>query len=1200
MSGRGRGPDAVAAATAIQRAAADPAWSGAVRAAAGSGKTHVLVERLARLLLAGAAPHTVVAVTFTRKAAVEIKSRLLRTLRELAAGDAGARRARLNALLDRTPTPAEMERAARLYDSVLEDLPGLPIGTIHSFCQRLLGGFAGELGLDPQFTIEERPEELWEEALAALERETAAEPAAREALVGLADTPDGARARLTQVWHDRGSLERWLARVAAAAGRSVHPREELLPALAAELAGALFAGTPLEDDPDPRSERLLPALPSATARFLRELQEGLASRGDVITSGLSKMLDGFATLPDLAAQAACADPGAGEAALERMRTILLTGKPGGERGLRVLRGQEATKAERQQLFGAIARPLLELLALTELVDAYRRSLTLLGFALRALDLYDEAKRRARRLDFPDLERLARRLMVEEEQAPYIHYRLAARLDHLLIDEFQDTNFDQWEILEPLAKEFLSDAGPDGQARTLFVVGDVKQSIYRFRGAEPRLFAEVESYLRAREFDDEGQRRALLCALPTNFRSLPAVVESVGALFAAPPLAELLPSGEARLVAQLAARAGEGEVFVAPPPAANESTRGEAARAAAAAAARAVAHLRRHALISPRDEPAPRAPRYGELLLLCRNRTHAAAYEQALREAGVPFVPAGRGALARSREAQDILLLLRWLVFPDDDAALASVLRSPLFRVGEDRLQAALAARREGARIAPLWRAVRRRRRELGLGAEVEVLEGWRRRADLESCHDLLRRIYRDSHAPQRYAASVLGEQARYNLLRLHDLALAVDLGPAPSLRRLIGVIERAARTGGEEEASLPAEGEGRVQLLTVHGAKGLERPIVLLVEAAAPLRLDAPRLALPPRAGDRAAARSPALLYGIARALQRGYGMPPGIPPVRPGPLARAADEALAAAQAEEADLLYVAMTRARDALYVLSAAPTRNSERPSYLSWLRAARDSLDEEARASLPARFEAPPWLRSEAPAAGAEAPQPPRAAEKIIAWDPPPLRPRAELVTPSNLAADARETGPDEGERERADTWADAELEATPGAVAAAAARGEAVHLWLRLAAEPGGIPPAPPAGACQAAAAAWAEARAVAANPALAWIFHPEREGGRGWSEAPIIHHLAPAVPGGVARRVLGVIDRLVQRDDRVDIIDHKSNRFASEAALRRLVEHYRPQLEAYRAAVAALFGPRAARVEAHLLFTNQRDAAGGQGRLVTL
>ncbi|MBU0741805.1 PD-(D/E)XK nuclease family protein, partial [bacterium] len=581
--------------------------------------------------------------------------------------------------------------------------------------------------------------------------------------------------------------------------------------------------------------------------------------------------------------------------------------------------------------------------------------------------------------------------------------------------------------------------------------------------------------------------------------------------------------------------------------------------------RAVLRIQREGRV--REDAGERPARFGDILLLARTRTHLAAYEKALRRAGVPIVPAGRGALARSREVQDMLLLLRWLVFRADDTALAGVLRSPLFRTGEAAFQALLAVRlaRGGGR-GSLWQAMRSDDAPAALAGTAALLGDWLGRVGRESVHRLLRRIYRESRATERFAAA-LGEQARYNLLRLHDLALAHDRVSFPSLRGFLAEVERAAVREDQEEAVLPDTDQGRVRMMTIHGAKGLEAPFVLLVDHADPMARAPDRVVLPDLHGE-----SGPLVTGLRKAHRDGDAQTA---------VAVAAGCALQESRREQADLLYVAMTRARDELIVVGAAPSRNKDAPSFAGWLAAGPRGFDET-----------PAWMESDIDYAG------PRAgagetAETPRTWEPCGWLPLLATVTPSRLEApplpaDAppdHETDAPLTVPETADGAQDGPEREAAAAREAALAHGVEVHAWLRRAAEENAMP--------DGSGAAREEARAVFENPAHAWIFRPDD--GDALCEAPII-----ARPGrggdGPEKRILGAVDRLLSTDDEIVVIDYKSNR-VDGGDLDAVVVHYRPQMEAYGEALTAALPGR--RVRLVLLFTGLTGDEG-RGRCVEI
>ncbi len=1176
-----------------------------LRAAAGSGKTKVLVDRFVRLCLAGCQPKSILAVTFTKKAAVEIKERLLQTVQRFAVMTSAELEEALRELLGCPPTVGQRRRAAQLYAEILEDLPGLPVGTIHAFCQQILGRFAAEAGLDPHFGILERDDELWDEALDRLEREVASNAQARAELATLAATPAGARIQLTALKQDRVHLERWLQRIreqaegtsapalpGAGAGAQFRDRAALWPRLVTDLRGTLFRRTVLADQQDPARRHL--AEPAAQA-VIQLATAGLAriEESEVeVTAGFQKQAATLrARLQEAAARlraaAAAADPDETEAAvadyLAEVSGLLVTtdGK------LRTFQGKRASKNSRQLLFAEVAAPVLEILLLSRQLELLRWNERLLRFGARALDIYDELKRRDGWVDFQDLEGLAWALM-RSELGPYVQYRFDQVLEHILVDEFQDTNRNQWEILQPFATEFLAGESARNGGRTLFLVGDLKQSIYAFRGAEPAIFEEVAAWL-----SRHPDCRTL--TLPTNFRSLPALVTTVSRLFQQEPLAGNWPPGEAASAVQGAARdEAPGQVVFLPPfgEAAEDLDGHQRAAQAAVAIARHLAGQGE----TREDSPPPLS--WGDFLVLCRSRTHIATYEQALREANIPIVPAGRGMLARSREVRDILVLLRWLTYPEDDTALASVLRSPIFRLDEIALQRLLARhseagvrRKDRGRADSLWSVLRSRAPELDLEEAKALLDDWRNRVGLASGHDLLRHVYRTGHILERFTAA-LGEQARHNLLRLMDLALSPELGSTPTLRRLVRLVQRAADTAAEEEAIPPAAVGGRVRLMTVHAAKGLEAPVVLLVDADTPAREGGGSVRLRPDDPDGP------LFYGVKREHVAGPRLPTGACPLAAGPLAAAAAWSRQEARREETDILYVGMTRARDALFVLGAEVKQKQGRESYWDWLQLATQADTGSPAVPVPYASGPPSWLAPDTPAIAAPAdPGGYDAAhaaadpvEPVTVWKPPPQRATIQLYSPSSQEdAASRPVG------------ADALGEFQEASRSTALARGELVHLWLRWAAEAGAMPAFPGTTHDSTKSAiladAYQEAAAVYRNPEFAWIFHPEARGGRGLCEVPFIHRPVGKVAVGKEPepRVVGFIDRLVMLADRVEIIDYKSDRITESAVeVPRLAEKYRSQLESYRRAIQTLYPEH--KVRAHLLFTHI-EVASGRGLL---
>ncbi|MDR2789021.1 MAG: UvrD-helicase domain-containing protein [Candidatus Accumulibacter sp.] len=886
--------------------ALDPSRSVVVEACAGSGKTWLLASRIVRLLLAGVAPGAILAITFTRKAAREIEERVDDWLRLLATGSDGDVAA---FLFERGLKPDEaLVRAARgLYERVLAARPALTVNTFHGWFLQLVA--AAPLSANLAGTmLAEFDSRLFDELWHSFADELAKHPesAPTRAFVALLDAAglDSAR-RLMRRAHDRRC--EWLA-LGTAIGES---GPALAERLALRLREQLGAGEPGE----------------ALAGFFAEDWEGDAHAYlGFLEAGVKSDQEAAARLR---AALEAGSRGDDEAAFDGLRAALLT-RTGG------LRKREPTKAMRQRLTPDGAARFVDLHArLGERVLACLEkrtgervlALNRQAYAVFAAFLaHVEAFKRARRqIDFTDAEWQVLRLLRDGDTAAFLQARLDARYKHVLLDEFQDTNALQWQILRA-----WFDAYSDADRPRVFLVGDPKQSIYRFRRAEPRLFSVAAEFLQ-RGF------AAARCEQDATRRNAGPIIEVVNELFLGVPefapfrpqssLAEALPGrvelpplhahGQEEAAAAESGRRGLRDPLTEPDVEAEDLRRGEEAAALAARIAEIVGGNGRAWRIDARGADGGivrRAARYGDFMLLVRSRAHLACYERALAAARIPFDAGSRGGLLDALEVRDIVALLEFLIMPDDDLKLAQTLRSPLFACGDGELAALAATVAASAGGASWWP------RLLALASTdaatprlvraARLLGGWLRVAGHLPAHDLLDRVYHQGEVPARYrlaAPAAAAPAVEANLRAL--LLLSLDLGGAryPSLPRFIDSLRelREADAGdspdeGRIEAAqdeAESDGKGRVRILTIHGAKGLEAPIVWLLGAH-----DSPRAGeswdvlvdWPPsedtprhfsffgRGEDRGAARQ-ALFEAEAEAARR-----------------------------EELNLLYVALTRAR------------------------------------------------------------------------------------------------------------------------------------------------------------------------------------------------------------------------------------------------------------------------------------------------
>ncbi len=883
--------------------ALDPRASCVVEACAGSGKTWLLVGRLLRLLLAGVAPGQILAITFTRRAAQEMRLRLDADLVALAtASDADVVQMLCARGMHADAARAALVPARDLYERVATAEPAMTIETFHGWFWRLVQGAPLQAGAGYAATLLERTapllEEAWDAFCAELLRPAGAGlRRSYEALTALVGD-DAAEQVLRSFVRHRADW--WCF-----AQGGAPPEARAVQAMRARLQ-ALCPG----DARHPAHE--LRSAPSLAA--LRELLRGwraLRKPGKTVL-GFSDELERWLAVPAPVPAGASAASGPDAAAdlradrdLLQLQRILLTRE--GE--ARVLLAPDRIGAQLDPA-GTLAQDYraahAAASAILQRAEAGRlewNALALNEHGLRCgrrlLDLFQERKARGAALDFTDLEWQAQRLLGDPDIAAYMQTWLDARYRHLLLDEFQDTNPLQWQILQSWLAAYEGDA----QRPRVFLVGDPKQSIYRFRGAEPRVFAVARERL-ARDFG--------AAALRTNVtrRNAPALVTAFNQVFAATnPLYEaqstlapadggdgvLLLPRVARAPAPAGAAGGLRDVLQQ---ARQERRRDEYYREGAVLAqhiGRAVAQLRVGA------GAGARAARWSDVLVLVRRRTHLADLERALRDAGIPFLSARRGSLLRQLETEDLVALLEFLADPSDDLQLARALRSPVF--GCDPQDLLLLGRSDGA---GWWRAL------LALPGPPAALErarrhlaAWLPRVGVLPVHDLLDAIVYEADVRAAYAAAAPAAavaQVQANIDALLELALALDAGRFPSLPRFLAEL-RSLREDEDSEADegLAAD-ENAVRLLTIHAAKGLEAPIVVLPDT---------------HAGNRQDDRNDVLLGWLPeRALPDHFSLVGRMSELG---AARARWVELDRAQREQEDwnLLYVAMTRARQLLIV-------------------------------------------------------------------------------------------------------------------------------------------------------------------------------------------------------------------------------------------------------------------------------------------
>ncbi|MBB5660750.1 double-strand break repair helicase AddA [Brevundimonas halotolerans] len=805
-----------------QAIAADPAVNAFVMANAGSGKTTTLVNRVARLLLAGSAPGAILCLTFTKAAAAEMQRRLYERLGDWAvAGDARLRD-QLAELEERAADSFDahdLSRARALFARALETPGGLKIQTIHAFCEQLLRRFPVEAEVSPLFRVIDEAE------AADIRRRARDRVALADDIAGLAGAYLHMAGKLSQpdfeAMFDRFESKRaeLTAYVAEDGG-------------AATLQDRVAASVGLEGWTEPEAaEHAAVTAPDFDAAAWLDAAAIAAGCKQPTAQVLAQNL-----------QAAAEAVLNGEAPVELVQTIFFTDKglPRGRLGVKDmgpatldwLAREQARLAEHFERARA-ARVALDTVSALVLAYAYGRA-------------YETAKATTGALDFADLIQRARHLLTDGPGAAWVLYKLDGGVDHVLVDEAQDTSPEQWSIVRALTAEFFTGAGSrDGTARTVFVVGDEKQSIFSFQGAAPeRLAAEAQDYDRAiTGVGGVFQGVELL----QSWRSTAEVLAAVDAVFAEPALARALSPGRgeagedaAALIRHQAARADglAGTIDLWPPlqdetdeerRAWDEPLDASTARGARRRVAERIADEIRTSVEAGHavhDKKAGLRPMdWGDVLILVRKR--GPMFEEvlrALKQRGVPVAGADRLTLSAHPVFQDLLALGRVALQPADGLTLAGVLRSPLCDLSEDALFD-LAHGREGS----LWGVLNARAGQDPTLAEArDLIADFREAARVMTPFDLYGRLLnrldgRGLSVRQRFLTR-LGSEAADAMDAFLDQARAAEgRGPA-DLERFCHLLASLDQTIKREMD----EPRGEVRVMTAHSSKGLEAPVVIL------------------------------------------------------------------------------------------------------------------------------------------------------------------------------------------------------------------------------------------------------------------------------------------------------------------------------------------------------------------------------------
>ena len=869
-------PDYIAAVTA-QGQAADPSSTRLASANAGSGKTRVLVNRVSRILLGGATPETILCLTYTKAAASEMQSRLFETLGEWSILDDAPLRIKLNELVGTEKHNLSLQNARQLFAKALETPEGLKVQTIHAFCERILSRFPIEAGILPGFEPLDEAEtsEIREEVRAEIYKEGAKNPQGEVAAAIRVLTL--AKADLTL-----DSLFKWMS----------HSSEKINDWNAAggivPLA-EMFGIAPDADETDilqqawsdtPQTE-----IRQAAAALLESPSVGDKKKAAIIFEALE------AETPE-------------EAFTAYVSAFLTSDKSSPLKNVITKKGPPSAV----MLFGHKAEE--EAAELSRILRAWEQAqaancLTMTRAVLTIATLFasefKQAKNRRRGLDFNDQVILVRNLLSRSEVSDWVRYKLDGGIEHILLDEAQDTAPAQWDIIDALASAFEQEDRDTPQDRTLFAVGDEKQSIYSFQGAEPEQFLKkIQHYT--------GGDKALSPRMQMSFRSAPEILRFVDQIFVDNQVITRMFDAQdypatPELVRHTAHREDAGRVDLWPlaelPEAEEEKdpwdttpvnalSKGDAREQLALRISETLkTWIDTKEPIYDRSLKHTRPMQAGDILILVRQRNDFFdAVIRNLKSHGVAVAGADRLKLKDSIAVKDLLSLAKFTLLQQDDLSLAEVLKSPLFNYSvEDLFE--VSSGREGS----LWAAVKTRRPDTAeqlqdiLTASLRfapyeffarVLDMPGRDIDGESGVSMMGQIYKR-----------LGMESKDAIEAFLARALAHQRQSSPSLAHFV----RSFAADDQELKREMDSGTGEVRVMTVHGAKGLEAPVVFLPDTTQ----------TPSKSG-------PVIQVG------KGYAIPTSSKQL-PSILEPFKDAAKAKRAQEYLRLLYVAMTRAESRL---------------------------------------------------------------------------------------------------------------------------------------------------------------------------------------------------------------------------------------------------------------------------------------------
>jgi len=1138
--------------------ASDPQRNITVTASAGTGKTYLLITRLLRILLSDTPPETILAITFTRKAAAEMQHRITERLHGLLTLTPTALHKALEGI-GITPNEMMRYRAQTLYERLLRCEQPLRITTFHAFCQEILRRFPLEADVPPGFEILDSSGLLEKRALDALFSEAT-------------QAPNGELAEMleTLMNHCGG-----ISNTETALKQFIQHRSDWWAFTTGQQNPLAYAGETLASQLKITPSQTPDSCFLTTSR-LEQCQQfsALLSKHNNKTNSAHVAL--FSQILD--------DTQPLQQRITDIREVFLTASGEPRKRKENATQSKAMGSDGQALFLEIHHTLSE--ALIELQDQrnrqqlYRGSEAWYHVGVRLLHHYQTMKDEQRLLDFADLEWRAYQLLNHHNNAHWIQYKLDQRINHLLVDEFQDTNPTQWRLLLPLLQELAS--GESERIRSVFLVGDSKQSIYRFRRADPRLFETAQQWL-------GNHLNAETRPLDISWRSAPAIIDFVNRTFDDTPLGDRLTNfhphdthqkqlwGKVEILPLLSTASGEEAAptmaFRNPlhqPRIESGNTWQQHYNEGNLIAMRINAMLNDGTAIKEHNEA--RTLKLNDIIILLRSRTHLSAYEAALREQDIAYISNTKSTILDTLEAQDMVALLNTLISPHNNLSLAQVLRSPLFNCSDDSLisLASFTAQQVQHNSSQSWfsslaQIQDQRSNQDPLVRAHQLISQWQQYAGELPVHDLLDRIYHEGDLQQRYYAAFplhLRARVESNLTRFIELALEIDSGRYPSLPHFINRLKRLkehAPDSIDEPTSINSD--GAVRIMTIHAAKGLEAPVVFMADTARSTSSKRAHQAIVNWPSEQ---ENPShfFLCGAKKSIDRDT-------------IALLDTDDLEEAR-EDANLLYVALTRARQHLIISGCTPKRGKE----LGWYGAMAQQLMEtdaiqnntgfEMSNGIPLKVNTSDQGNSQAEK---ESPVTITSAKTLTITDQ--ISPAdGKAIQPSKLSSGTVHqekapiaTTPDEDEDEHGP-------------------RGETIHRILELITDsdaPGRerlmqhISEEQGSSVKTETLHKWInEAYTLIETPELKWLFDP--------SQFQSAHNEMPIHFSVEGNNISGIIDRLVINADSVVIVDYKTHRNINRNNVASYAEKYRGQMEMYQHGIEKIWPGR--EVKRVVLFTS--------------